>query len=153
MLRWLWFTTVAGLALLAAACSSAGGGEPSASSDLAQKGEAAGITVEATWLMEDALSGVEADLSRYPLDDFALLTIVLDTHSGDLTDIDMEQATSLRQGEEELRPQAWLSTSDDSHHRAGVLVFPRRLKDGPVELLFAHEEHQMALRWEAAALS
>lgn len=141
---------IAGLALVAAACSSTGDSEPQAGIDLKQQGELGGITVEATWLTEQTLGDAEADVSSYPLDDFVLFAVGLDTHSGDLGEIDLKEASLLRQSGQELAPEAWLSTSDDSHHRAGVLVFPRRLENGPVELALDHEEHQLALRWEGA---
>jgi len=159
------FPAVAVLALVGAACSSgsssepAGTGEPSsggeagADQDITRAGEVGGITVEATWLTEGALDRVNVDLGRYPLTEFVLVEINFTTHSGDLSKIEMEQASRLSQGNTELPPQAWLSTSDDSHHRAGVLVFPRALKDGPVELAIEIEGKKVSLLWTTAPAS
>ena len=162
MLKQLALASALGAALLAAACSSGGGGEPSATGEpdgegqpgageeLTRVSEAGGVTVEATWLMEGDLSGVDADLTRYPLDEFVVVEISLDAHSGDLNEIEMERAATLRQGASELPPEVWVSVSDDSHHRAGVLVFPRRLEEGPVELFLTVGDEDVALLWEAA---
>ena len=164
MLRRLWFAAAVGVALLAVACSkgtgpslpaaqtpvNAGSAQPQAGEELSRTGEAGGVTVEATWLTESALSEVDADLSRYPLDDFVLLEVKLDTHSGDLNEIDMEREPALRQGGAELSPQAWVSVSDDAHHREGVLVFAREMKDGPLELALGIGDKEVALLWEAA---
>ena len=90
---------------------------------------------------------------RYSLDDFVLVSVSLDTHSGDLGEIDIEQATSLRQGGQQVSAQTWISTSDDSHHREGVLVFPRRLEDGPVELLLKVGDGEVSLVWEGVPVT
>ncbi len=157
MLRRAALLTVAGLALVAvaaAACSGGGQAEPGpsgetkASQQLTQVAEAGGVTVEATWLTEGDLDDVDADVSAYPLREFILMRIGLDTHSGDLGEIDMEGTPLLRQQGAELPPEAWLSSSDASHHRAGVLVFPRELGGGPVELALEIGGEQVALLWQ-----
>ena len=150
MLRRLGFAVIATAALLTA-CSSGDSRQQPTSDDLTRSDEAEGVTVEATWLTEETLSDVAVDTSRYPLDEFVLLDLTLDTHSGDLSEIDMERAAVLKQNGEQLKALAWLASSEDSHHRAGVLVFPRPAQDGPAELAFAHEEHRVALRWEAVS--
>ena len=159
MLKQLALASALGAALLAAACSSGGGselsepdgeGQPAAGEELTRVSETGGVTVEATWLMEGDLSGVDTDLTRYPLEEFVVVEISLDAHSGDLNEIEMERAATLRQGGSELPPEAWVSVSDDSHHRAGVLVFPRNLRDGPVELILTVGDDDVALLWEAA---
>ena len=55
----------------------------------------------------------------------------------------------LRQGRAEDLPEAWVSRSNDSHHRAGVLVFPRSLGAGPVELAIALGDEGVVLSWDA----
>jgi hypothetical protein len=154
------FPAVAVLALVGAACSSgssseptgtgepSNGGEAGADQDLTRAGEAGGVTVEATWLTEGDLRDVDSDLSQYPLGQFVLLEIDFTTHSGNLNETDMERASALRQGATGLQPEAWLSLSDDSHHREGVLVFPRNLGDGPVELALEIGDEEVALLWE-----
>ena len=145
---------VAAVALGGAACSSGGGSRetgagPTDAAPVTQSVEVDGVTVEVTWLTLGDVVEVDADLSAYPPDRFALLDVKLDTHSGDLMSIDMEQAATLKQGETQLQPEAWMSVSDDSHHREGVLVFPRRLDDGPVELTIQMDDEELVVLWEA----
>lgn len=142
-------------ALLAAACSGGGGsdgpaGEKDANSGLTRTAEAGGVTVKATWLTAESLDGVDADLASFPLEEFVLVEIDFTTHSGNLNQIDMEQASSLRQDGADIKPARWISLSDDSHHRAGIQVFPRNLEDGPVELTIEIGDEELALDWEAA---
>lgn len=153
----LFVTALAVLAaLLAAACSAGGSSNeaiPSppggASEEFAQSAEAGGIEVEATWLTAQE-NEEEADLSAYPLDSFILIRIGFTTHAGDLSSIDMESAARLRQTGGEMAPEKWVSINDDSHHRAGVLVFPRQLRDGPVELLLNLGEDELTMAWDSA---
>jgi len=140
------------LAVVALACGGGGGGDdratPTAGEDLTRSVEAGGITVEGTWLVADSLGEVDADLSAYPLDKFVLVEIAFTTHSGDLNKVDMEQAATLGEGGADIRPEAWIGLSDDSHHRAGVLVFERTEAGGPVELTVDLGDEEVALVWE-----
>ena len=140
------------LGALAVACGGGDGGDdrasPTAGADLTRSAEAGGITVDATWLTASDADGVDADLSAYPLEGFVLVEIGFTTHSGNLNEIDMEQAVSLREGGAEIRPEAWVSLSDDSHHRAGVLAFERTEAGGPVELTVDLGDEKVALVWE-----
>lgn len=144
---------VAALALIAAACSSGDAGEsnpadsPGVSAVLTQSAAAGGVTVEATWLTGDNVDRVKADLASYPFTQFVVLDIKLDTHSGDLASVNMEQAAGLEQAGTASQPQAWVSVSDDSHHREGVLVFRRELKDGPVTLAIDLGGKRVELLW------
>jgi len=142
------------LAVVALACGGGGGGDdrasPTAGEDLTRSVEAGGITVDGTWLVAEGLGEVDADLSAYPLDKFVLVEIAFTTHSGDLNEIDMEQASGLKQGGEAAVPVAWVSLSDDSHHREGILVFQRTEADGPVELTVdMGDDEEVALTWES----
>jgi hypothetical protein len=92
---------------------------------------------------------MEADLAAYPQDDFVVLELSLNTHSGDLNSIDLAAEASLNQGGSTIAPETWVSTSDDAHHRAGLLVFPRQLESGPVSLSLVIEGQEVALTWEA----
>lgn len=157
MLRPLAFSAVVGAAaVLALACSPGGDAAPgaskatSATENLTRATEAAGISVEATWLTGSDVGGVDADLTSYPPDEFVLIEITLDTHSGDLNEIDLGREAVLTQVGVRLKPQGWISSSDDSHHRSGILVFPRRLDEGPVELTLMVGDEEMELVWEAA---
>ena len=147
---------VAALALavvLGVACGGGGGGadraSPTPGADLTRSAKAGGITVEGTWLTAPELDGVEADLTTYPLDEFALVEIAFTTHSGDLNKVDMEQGATLIEDGAEIRPEAWISLSDDSHHRAGVLVFKRAQARGPVELGLNLGDEKVSLLWES----
>ena len=141
---------------LAVACSGDGGdgggddrATPTAGADLTRTAEAGGITVDGTWLVAEGLGGVDADLSAYPLDGFVLVEIAFTTHSGDLNKVDMEQDVTLREDGADIPPEAWISLSDDSHHRAGVLVFERTEADGPVELTVDLGDQEVSLQWES----
>ena len=129
-----------------------GGGDdratPTPGADLTRSAEAGGVTVEGTWLVAEGVGEVDADLSAYPLDQFALVEIAFTTHSGDLNKVDMEQAATLSGDGADMRPEAWISLSDDSHHRTGVLVFERTEADGPVGLTVDVGDEKVALLWE-----
>ena len=144
MLRRLAFAAAVGVAaVLAMACSS--GGE-----DLTRSAEAGGVTVEATWLTEATVGAVDADLTAYPPDEYVIIELKLDTHSGDLNEIDLEREAALKQGGTMLEPEAWLSLGDDSHHREGVLVFPLNGESGPADLtLSLSDDEEVALVWES----
>ncbi|MDP2673851.1 MAG: hypothetical protein Q8Q00_02980 [Dehalococcoidia bacterium] len=143
--------------VLAVACGGGrggGGGDdratPTPGAALTRSAEAGGITVEGTWLTEPELDGLDADLTAYPLDEFVLVEIAFTTHSGDLNKVDMEQAATLSGDGEDIRPEAWISLSDDSHHREGVLVFERTEAEGPVELTVElGDDEEVALTWES----
>ena len=151
MLSRLASAAAAGAALLLAACSSGGG--PAANDELTRVTEAGGVTVTATWLTGEGVRTIETDLTRYPLSEFALVELTLDTHSDDLSQIDMERAAALRQGGAAVRPLAWVTVSDDTHHRSGVLVFPRGLENAPTELTLKIENEEIVLLWEEAVLT
>jgi len=115
---------------------------------LTQSAEAGGVTVEATWLTADDAGNVDADLSGYPPERFDLFHVKLDTHSGDLSSIDMEQAARLTEGGRAETPDAWLSIDEDSHHREGVLVFAREASEGGVTLSVDIGGQTVTLAWQ-----
>ena len=143
--------SVAGL--LSVACSSGTGTEESGASNdagdqLTQTAEAGGVTVDATWLTAAALDDLDADLTAYPLDRFVAVQIAFTTHSGDLNKMTMEEAATLQIGREAIRPEAWVSVSDDSHHREGVVIFERRTRSGAAKLMVELQDGQkVSLRW------
>ncbi len=142
-------------ALAAAACSGGGGDDDTGGSgespaaDLTQSAEAGGVMVEATWLAEGA-EAPDADLSAYPAAAFIAIDIGLDTHSGDLKSIDMAKAAELAGGGATSAPEAWVSVKDDSHHRSGVLMFPRQGISAPVELTLDINGETVVLTWQEA---
>jgi hypothetical protein len=141
--------------ILAVACSSGTDTEESSPSNdaggqLTQTAEAGGVTVDATWLTAATLTDLDADLSAYPLDRFVAVEIAFTTHSGDLSKIAMEEAATLQAGTETIRPEAWVSVSDDSHHRKGVVIFERTARSGAAELVVELQDGQkVSLRWPA----
>jgi len=141
------------LAVVAVACGGGDGGadraSPTAGEDLTRSAEARGITVDGTWLVAEGLGEVDADLSAYPLGQFVLVEIGFTTHSGNLNEVDMEEASKLKQGDGAAAPVAWVSLSDDSHHREGVLAFERTEAGGPVELTVDLGDEKVALLWES----
>ena len=135
---------------LAVACGEGGGADraaPTAGADLTRTAEAGGITVEGTWLVAESLGEMDADFSAYPLDRFVLIEIAFTTHSGDLNKVDIERAATLGEGGSDIRPETWISVSDDSHHRAGVLVFKRAQSEGPAKVTLALGDSEVALAW------
>jgi len=148
-----------GLSLVLALVVACGGGggdgggddraSPTAGADLTRSVEAGGVTVDGTWLVTESVGEVDAELSAYPLDGFVLVEIAFTTHSGDLGKVDMKQAATLSGDGADIRPEAWISLSDDSHHRAGVLAFKRTEADGPVELTVDLGDEEVSLVWKS----
>ncbi|HEU0020812.1 MAG TPA: hypothetical protein VFR55_03960 [Dehalococcoidia bacterium] len=70
--------------------------------------------------------------------------VQLDTHSVDLTGLDLVDLTMLRDGQgREFKPVAWQGLSEDSHHRSGLLVFSSQDAGGP--LLSNHNSRPLEL--------
>ncbi len=133
--------------LVSLACSSADRtGDSGGEAALTRAASAGSIDVEATWLGSDGQLG--DDLEAYPLDGFVLLEISLDTHSGDLGSIDLVDASALETDAGSLEPEDWVAKSDESHHRSGVLVFPRAELAAPVTLTVELEDGIAELVWE-----
>jgi hypothetical protein len=151
MLKRVWPALALSLTVLALACSSGGGAKPNSTGTgtLSRTGEAGGVTVEATWLTEDGLGAVDADLAQYSLNEFVLFKVSLDTHSGDLSKLDLKSTASLKQSGADMPAEAWVDLNNDSHHRSGVLVFPRDLQEGPAELALNVKNDELVLAWEA----
>ena len=128
--------------LVAAACGSDNGDgsavrpSPSAATGatevkLTQSDDHGGVEIDVTWVTSETLAKLDSESARsYGLDDYVLLEVKFTTHSGDLSRLDMTALSAIRVGGQEYAPQAWESISDDSHHRAGVLVFTRKAPDG-----------------------
>jgi len=70
----------------------------------------------------------------YEPDRYTVFLVAFTTHSVDLSRYDMVQVSELRAGGRTLRPLRWVSTSDDSHHRSGALIFPQVAPGQPIEL-------------------
>jgi hypothetical protein len=98
----------------AASTSSVPAAQPAASAQT-QTNEGGGVTIKATW------AGPEAG---------PVFEVVLDTHSVDLDQYDLQELALLRvNGSQELRPVAW-EAPKGGHHREGKLSFPATLPAG-----------------------
>ena len=99
--------------------------------ELTQSDNQGGVEIDVTWVTPETLAKLDSEGARsYGLDDHVLLEVKFTTHSGDLSRLDMTGISAIHVGGQEYAPQAWESISDDSHHRAGVLVFTRKAPDG-----------------------
>ncbi len=99
--------------------------------ELTQSDSQGGVEIDVTWVTPETLGELDSEQARgYGLEDHVLLEVEFTTHSGDLSGLDMTGLSAIRVGGQEYAPQAWESISDDSHHRAGVLVFTRKAPDG-----------------------
>ena len=94
------------------------GAGPSPAAAKARDSGAGGVTVEASLASAEFLAA-----KGQPADKWGFL-VSLDTHSVDLTGIDLVSRVSLRDGNGRvLKPVAWRPLSEDSHHRSGLLLF------------------------------
>ena len=145
--RWMAILLLAAVgALAAAACSgddedgsavrpsppaATGAAQTGGEVELTQSDSQGGVEIDVTWVTPETLGDLDSEGARgYGLDDYVLLEVKFTTHSGDLSRLDMTGISAIRVGGQEYAPQAWESISDDSHHRAGVLVFARAAPDG-----------------------
>ena len=137
------------LALIAlVACGSQGGASSrdrgttppaGASAGLTQKdGGEGGVTVTATWATQEHLKAdgkLAKAAGRYDPASYVIFHLALDTHSGDLGRYNLAQLASLQaSGAGPQASEAWVSLSNDSHHREGLLIFPKLAGAREVEL-------------------
>lgn len=134
--------------LVSLACSSGGGGPGAspAATGYARTASAGGVDVKAAWLSADSLA--QDDLGAYPPQDYVFLELKLDTHSGDLSSINLVGSAGLDTARGVLRPEAWVPREDGSHHRDGVLVFRRPDIAGAVTLSLKLESGAVELAWD-----
>src|SRR3990170_1498982 len=98
------------------------------------KGEG-GVEIEVTYVTPEYMRSGGKDAQRYEPDKYAVFLVSMNTHSVDLSGYDMVKISELRAGGKTLAPLRWVSTSDDSHHRAGALIFPKVALAQAVELV------------------
>lgn len=98
------------------------------------KGEG-GVEIEVIYVTSEYMRSDGEDAQRYEPDRYAVFLVSMNTHSVDLSGFDMVKISELRAGGRTLTPLRWVSTSDDSHHRAGALIFPKVAPAQAVELL------------------
>lgn len=107
-----------------------------------------GVTVKATWVTSEGKGSANLELDRYLAFDLAM-----DTHSGSLSQYDLKRLSTLRDDRgKEAPPAGWQATSDDSHHREGVLRFARGLEQGSKYLELVIRDvagvKERVLRWD-----
>ncbi len=118
-----------------------------------QDSGAGGVTFQASSATSDYLASKGHDVKSWGF------LVQIDTHSGDLTGIDMVGQTKLRDGRgRSFSPIEWHGLSEDSHHRSGLLIFsidqsgkeqPTAANSGYVELVLTNvaNEPERVLRW------
>ncbi|MCF6095171.1 hypothetical protein L1765_14500 [Microaerobacter geothermalis] len=57
--------------------------------------------------------------------DHLLIHFSMDTHEGDLNQLNIKQLTSLLVEDKIIKPVEWIDVNNDGHHRSGVIVFPK----------------------------
>lgn len=163
LFRFASFLLIAAAGIWLAACSGAAAGEetPTISSPGAAPGAGirpgiltakdqgqGGITIKATWVVPGSPEAASVDLSQN-----LGFAISMDTHSGDINQYNLLKLSVLR-GEtgREIAPASWESISDGSHHRSGVIKFPRGAEAGSkyVELVIRDVggAKERVLRWD-----
>ncbi len=129
------------------------GGEERAGQTRQDNG-AGGVTFQATVAERTYLTA-----KGHPADHWGFV-VKLDTHSVDLTGLDIVRLALLRDSKgRQLRPAEWQGLSEDSHHRSGLLVFssaesggqpPPAESDGYLELVLSDVAgvKERVLRWD-----
>lgn len=74
------------------------------------------------------------DAAKYNAQTQTVFLVSMNTHSVDLTGYDLTEVSELLVAGATFPPVRWVSTSNDSHHRAGALVFPKVKQGAPLEL-------------------
>lgn len=107
-----------------------------------------GVTIKATWVVAGSPEAKSAGLDRY-----LAFSVVMDTHSVDLSQYDLLKLSVLRDEKgNEIPPAAWESLSEDSHHRSGVMKFPKGAEEDARSLDLVIRDvggaRERVLRWE-----
>lgn len=84
-----------------------------------------GVTVEATLVTPEHLRAMgKPALDKFPLAEFLLFHLKLDTHSVDLSQYDLVALSTVRWDSQGTLPaRGWVPLQESGHHREGVLVF------------------------------
>jgi len=72
--------------------------------------------------------------AAYEPERYSVFLVAMNTHSVDLSGYNLVALSELRTGGKSFKALRWISTADDSHHRSGVLIFPKVDAGQPVEL-------------------
>ena len=92
------------------------------------KGEGA-VEIEVTLVAPGSPEAV-----KYGAATETVFIVSMTTHTVDLTGYDLTKVSELVAAGRIFKPMRWTSTSDDSHHRAGVLSFPKVDRSAVLEL-------------------
>lgn len=93
-----------------------------------------GVEIEVIYVTPEYLrSGSGAQAQRHQPDRSAVFLVAMNTHSVDLLQYDMMKVSELKAAGKSYVALKWESTSDNNHHRSGVLIFPK--VDPPLELV------------------
>lgn len=96
-----------------------------------------GVEIEVIYVTADYLRTARdaQAVQRYQPDRYAVFLVTMNTHSIDLLAYDMVKVSELKVSGKTYTPLRWESTSDNTHHRSGVLIFPKIDPPLPVELV------------------
>lgn len=137
--RWLFAGWVASAAFMLATAPLAAMAQASPSATATQSSSDRGVTVKVT------PKSIGSPDSRWEF------TIVLDTHSADLSDDLTQSATLTTDDGRMFKPVGWTGAAPGGHHRQGVLAFEVPApKPGAIELSIARpgESAPRAFRWQ-----
>jgi hypothetical protein len=65
------------------------------------------------------------EAAKYGADTQTVFPVSMNTHSIDLSSYDLTTVSELLVAGRMYTPTRWVSTSDNSHHRSGALIFPK----------------------------
>lgn len=94
-----------------------------------------GVEIEVIFVTPAYLASGGADARRYEPDTHTVFLVAMNTHTVDLAGYDMVTVSALRAGGRVHAPLRWVSTSDNSHHRSGALIFPKVAGGQDLELV------------------
>lgn len=94
------------------------------------------IDIEGTWLrVEDLKNTPIPSISKEHFDQNQVFRITLNTHSGDLTALNLEEQVFLiTEDGSKLKPSDWIAESEDSHHTQYIALF-KGAKADPIKSL------------------
>lgn len=128
MQRWKLLMVFSAVLTLALGAAVQGGEAPADLSAWVRRASQAGVEVEVLFATPEYFKarGDEAGMKRYRPDENLVFFIRMDTHSGDLSVFDIRRISFLRTNQgREIGALRWEAIGEGSHHRSGVLVFPK----------------------------
>ncbi len=99
------------------------------------KGEG-GVEIEVLYATPEYVrTSNDKALQKYEPDRNTVFVVAMNTHTVNLGGYDMVKISELVASGKSFAPLRWASTSDNVHHRSGVLTFPKFQPLFPAELL------------------